>query len=66
MSDKKEMTIEEQFTALEGIILKMEAEDVSLEESFELYNEGIKLVKNCNDKIDMVEKKIKIVEEVDE
>lgn len=62
MSDKEKFTIEEGFSSLEEIISKMEADDVSLEESFELYNKGIKLVKECNDKIDLVEKQIKLIE----
>jgi exodeoxyribonuclease VII small subunit len=31
---------------------------VSLEDSFKLYKEGMKLIKFCNDKIDKVEKQV--------
>lgn len=62
MSDKEKITIEEGFGKLEEIINQMEQEEVSLEDSFELYNQGIKLVKECNEKIDLVEKQIKIIE----
>lgn len=65
MSDNNKITIEEGFEKLEQIIRQMEEDEVSLEQSFELYNEGLKLVKECNDKIDMVEKKIKLVEDTD-
>lgn len=65
MSDKKTITIEEGFDMLEHIILQMEEEGVSLEKLFELYNQGLELVKECNNKIDMVEKKIKLVEDAD-
>lgn len=60
MSNNK--TIEENFNELNKIIEKMENEEVALEETFELYTEGLKLIKDCNNKIDKVEKKIKIIE----
>ena len=36
----------------------MEEEDVSLEESFDCYEQGMKLLRACNDKIDLVEQKV--------
>lgn len=66
MNDKDTMTIEEGFSLLEELIGKMEEPEVSLEESFALYNKGIKLVKECNDKIDYVEKQIKLIEGTEE
>lgn len=56
-------TIEENFEQLEEIIKNMQSEDVTLDKSFELYNQGLKLVQDCNSKIDRIEKKIKIIEE---
>ena len=41
----------------------MEEEDISLEDSFRLYHEGIDILKNCNDRIDEVEKKMLILDE---
>ena len=58
----KASTIEENFTKLEEIIEKMESEDVTLETSFDLYSKGLKLKKDCNDKIDKVEKEMKVIE----
>ena len=55
-------TIEENFTKLEEIIEKMETNDITLEKSFELYSKGLKLIKDCNDKIDKVEKEMKVIE----
>ena len=55
-------SLEKSFDELNDIILKMDSEDCSLEESFKLYEKGMKLVKQCNDKIDKVEKKINIIE----
>lgn len=54
----KELTLEQIFEKLEGTIGKLEQEDISLEESFRLYKEGMKLVKSCNDRIDKVEKEV--------
>lgn len=56
MSDEK--TLENQFDELEEIITKMEDKEVSLEESFDLYEKGMKILKECNAKISKVEKKI--------
>lgn len=56
-------TIEQNFEQLEEILRNMQSEDVTLDKSFELYNQGLKLVQDCNSKIDTIEKKIKIIEE---
>lgn len=57
----KSLTLEESFDKLEEVISSMESGNISLEESFKLYNEGIKLVKNCNSQLDKVEKQIVII-----
>lgn len=54
----KEQTLEQAFEKLEEMIGDLEQEDISLEESFKLYKEGMKLIKFCNDKIDKVEKEV--------
>ena len=43
------------------IIGNLENGDVSLEDSFKLYNEGMKLIQNCNQQLDKVEKKIVVL-----
>lgn len=60
---KAAKTLEVSFDELNEIISKLEAEDISLEESFLLYNSGMKLVKSCNDSIDKIEKKLIILNE---
>lgn len=55
-------TIEKSFEELTEIIRKMDDDNLPLEESFKLYEKGIKIVKQCNDKIDKVEKKLMIIE----
>lgn len=54
----KEQTLEQTFEKLEDTIGKLEQEDISLEESFKLYKEGMKLIRSCNDRIDKVEKEV--------
>ena len=55
---KEELTLEEAFNKLDTVISKMENEDVPLEESFQLYSEGMGLLKDVNDRIDRVEKQV--------
>ena len=52
------MTIEENFAKILETIEKLEQDDVSLEEAFAAYSDGMKLLKECSDQIDMVEKKV--------
>lgn len=58
-------TLEESLEQLDEIIEKMDSDDVSLEEAFKLYNQGLKLCKTCNDKIEKVEKQLEIMNESD-
>ena len=62
---KKETTkdLQEMFRELEEVISKMEETDVTLEQSFELYNRGMQLLKKCSGTIDMVEKKVLMLDE---
>lgn len=60
---KKEKTLNEVFVQLEEVIERMEADDISLEESFKSYHEGMELLKICNDKIDKVEKQMLVLDE---
>ena len=55
---KENISLEENFAKLEQEIEKLESEDVTLEEAFQAYSAGMKLLKECNDQIDKVEKKV--------
>lgn len=61
-----EKTIEETFAELDEIMEKLESSETSLEESFACYEAGIKLVKACGEKIDLVEKQMIILQGGDE
>ncbi|MBO4987747.1 MAG: exodeoxyribonuclease VII small subunit [Lachnospiraceae bacterium] len=59
MDNKKdERTLQEMLKTLDEQIRALESEDISLEDSFGIYEQGMKLIKECNDKIDRVEKKV--------
>ena len=53
--------IEEAFALLDQILAKMDEEGVTLEESFRCYEQGMKLIKYCNETIDTVEKKVQVL-----
>ncbi|SDM73571.1 exodeoxyribonuclease VII small subunit [Lachnospira pectinoschiza] len=63
LEDNKEFSLEESFTRLEEIIGSLEEGKISLDDSFKLYKEGVGLVKDCNSKLDKVEKEIIIINE---
>ena len=56
-----EKTLEENLERLEELTAEMESGEIPLEKMYTLYKEGIDLVKDCNKKIDTVEKKIKLI-----
>ena len=58
---EKEITLEEAFACLDEITKKMEQDFLSLEETFNLYKEGLSLVELCNKKIEKVESDIRIL-----
>ncbi|MDD6339060.1 MAG: exodeoxyribonuclease VII small subunit [Butyrivibrio sp.] len=57
------MSIEESFTELNDIIKQLENKDTPLEEAFNRYEQGINLIKKCNDELDRVEKKIIVLQD---
>ena len=58
MAEEKELTLEESFAVLDKMVEQLECPDISLEESFQVYKKGMELLKDCNGKIDTVEKKM--------
>ena len=61
--EKDEFKLEEGFALLEEKIEALEDEDISLEDSFKIYKEGMELIKKCNDHVDTVEKQIIMLEQ---
>lgn len=62
----KKISLEESFERLDDIIGQLQEGEMSLEDSFKKYEEGMKLIKNCNDAIDKVEKKLIVLEQGEE
>lgn len=63
MSERsRKLSIEESFDYLDEVIEKMEDEDITLEESFSLYEKGMKVLKEASEAIDEVEKKVKLID----
>lgn len=60
--EKEEKTLEDAFSELEGIVEKLESPELSLEDSFLAYKEGMQILKYCNDEIDKVEKKVLVID----
>lgn len=61
MSKEKALTLEENFLQLEEIIAKMEQPEVTLDDSFALYQSGMEKLKACNCLLDAVEKKMQVL-----
>ena len=59
--NEKKPTLEEAFTRIEAILTQMEQPEISLEQSFLLYQSGVEKLKECNVMLDTVEKKILIM-----
>ena len=61
MSKKEDTNFEELIQKLEDITNKMEKEQLSLDESVKLFEEGMKISKECNSKLEDAEKRITIL-----
>jgi exodeoxyribonuclease VII small subunit len=58
-SSKTVKSFEECFSRLEKILERLENEDVTLDETIKLYEEGLTLTKSCYDKLTNAELRIK-------
>ena len=52
---------EKAFEQLEKIVRRLESEELPLDESLQLFEEGIRLSRFCNQKLEEVEKKIELI-----
>jgi exodeoxyribonuclease VII small subunit len=57
----QEPELEERFASLAAILDEMESEEVTLERSFALYQQGLMHVKAANASLDSIEKKILVL-----
>lgn len=63
MSKKEHLSFEKALSRLENIVNELENESITLDESIELYEEGISLSKQCTEKLEDAELRIKKVAE---
>ena len=56
--EENEMTLEEAYQKLDVLMAVLEDTGSSLEDSFHAYREGVKILKTCQNKIDLIEKKV--------
>jgi exodeoxyribonuclease VII small subunit len=52
---------EKSFQQLEKIVQRLEAEELPLDESLQLFEEGIRLSRFCHQRLEEVEKKIELI-----
>jgi exodeoxyribonuclease VII small subunit len=60
-SAAKEPTFEEAMTGLEGIVKELEEAEIPLEKSLEIFEEGVRLSRFLNRKLNEAEKKVEIL-----
>ena len=61
--DEGRLYVEECFDRLEELLSSMESDKTGLEETFRLYEQGLKLLKTASESINSVEKQIRILNE---
>ena len=62
-AEQEQFRLEEAFDRIEALLEKLQDKDVTLEESFGLYQEGMGLLKLCNENIDHVDKQMLQIDE---
>ena len=58
---RKSNEFEKSFQELESIVKRLESEELPLDEALHLFEEGIRLSRFCNQKLEEVEKKIELI-----
>ena len=60
--NKKNISFEDAMKRLDKVCEELSREGVELEDALALYEEGVKLVRECNKKLEATERKIKILQ----
>lgn len=61
MKENKEMKLEEAMKRLDEILVSLNQENVDLEEAMKLYEEGVRTVAFCQNKLTEAERKISLL-----
>ena len=59
--EEKKLDFENNISQLEKIVSKLEGGDISLDESLKLFEEGVKMIAECNKALDNAEQKVNIL-----
>lgn len=59
----EEFNLEKAFEELDSKVSALENPNISLEDSFKIYKDGMELLKKCSESIDEVEKKVLVLEQ---
>lgn len=62
----KEIKFEEALLRLENEVKRLESGNMSLDESISAFEEAIKLVKVCNEKLESAERRVRILTETED
>ena len=63
VNDVNAQSLEELFADAEALIRRMEEPDLPLEEAFAAYEQGMKIIRACNSRIDQVEQQMLLMNE---
>jgi exodeoxyribonuclease VII small subunit len=63
MAEKERLSFEEALMKLESIVEQLEDEDITLQDSVKLYEEGVKMSKFCTEILEQAELRIEQVNE---
>lgn len=58
---KKKQTFETSLAKLEEIVTQLEEGDLSLEDSLKLFEDGVKLSRECQERLDHAERRIEVL-----
>lgn len=61
MAKNKEQTFETSLGKLETIVTQLEDGDLSLEESLKLFEDGVKLSRECQERLNQAERRIEVL-----
>ena len=61
MAERAPNEFEQSFQQLESIVRRLESEELPLDESLQLFEEGIRLSRFCHQRLAEVEKKIELI-----
>ena len=59
------MDFEKKLNRMDDLVVKMEAGDLTLEDSLKIFEEGVNLSRDCNSQLNEAEQKVKILLGVD-